>query len=152
MEHLPDRAYGLTRLASFAASQGKTVTLPGVGLDPDPSSNDGGPTSQPGTPKSGAATIPRSSTTWRSGSASTTWSTPATGITESSRLSASSNPNSFAAFVSDFGGSGLASRVRAHHHDDDHQALRHHDVDHVTPPHTTTTSSRRSTDDHQEHC
>ena len=34
--------YGLNWLASFAASQGKPITLPEWGLDPDPSSNDGG--------------------------------------------------------------------------------------------------------------
>ena len=72
--------YGLNWLAWFAASEGKPITLPEWGLDPDPSSNDGGTIRRP-TPKSVAVTTRRSSMTWRGGSHRTMWSMPATGTT-----------------------------------------------------------------------
>ena len=73
--------YGLDWLASFATSMGKPITLPEWGLDPEPSSNDGGPVSDPGT-EVGEATTPPSSTTWRNGSARTMCSMPPTGTTD----------------------------------------------------------------------
>jgi len=94
--------YGLNWLASFAASQGKPITLPEWGLDPSPSSNDGGPVSQPGTEVGGGddPTFINDMAQWIQQNHvfdATYWDY------NSSRLSQSSNPNSDAAFVSDFG-------------------------------------------------
>jgi len=94
--------YGLNWLASFAASQGKAITLPEWGLDPDPSSNNGGPTAQSNSEVGGGddpAFINDMAQWIRQNNVvdASYWDY------ESSRLSTSSNPESFAAFVSDFG-------------------------------------------------
>jgi hypothetical protein len=94
--------YGLNWLAWFAASEGKPITLPEWGLDPDPSSNDGGQVSQPGTEVGGGddPTFINDMAQWIKQNDvfdATYWDYG------SSRLSRSSNPNSYAAFVSDFG-------------------------------------------------
>jgi Bacterial Ig-like domain (group 3)/Glycosyl hydrolase family 26 len=100
--------YGLNWLASFAGSMGKPITLPEWGLDPEPSSNNGGAVSQPGTEVGGgddpafiddmAQWINQNNvfdaTYWDYG-----WS----------RLSPTSNPQSDAAFINDFGGAPSSS-------------------------------------------
>jgi hypothetical protein len=94
--------YGLDWLASFAAAQGKTITLPEWGLDPSPSSNDGGPVSQPGSQVGGGddPTFINDMAQWISQN-----NVVDAGYWDynSSKLSSSSNPNSYAAFVNDFG-------------------------------------------------
>ena len=101
--------YGLNWLASFAASEGKPITLPEWGLDPDPSTNDGGQVSHPGSEVGGGdnPTFINDMAKWISQNnvyEATYWEYG------SSLLSHNSNPNSFAAFVSDFGpGSGIGS-------------------------------------------
>ncbi len=95
--------YGLDWLASFATSMGKPITLPEWGLDPEPSSNDGGPVSDPGTEVGGGddPTFIDDMAQWISQNDvfdATYWDYG------SSRLGASTNPKSFAAFAADFGG------------------------------------------------
>ncbi len=95
--------YGLNWLASFAASQGKPITFPEWGLDPDPSSNNGGPTSQPGSEVGGGddPTFINDMAQWISQHNvldASYWDY------NSSQLSGSSNPNSYAAFKNDFSG------------------------------------------------
>jgi hypothetical protein len=101
--------YGLNWLASFAASQGKQITLPEWGLDPDPSSNNGGVLSG-GNGEVGGGDDPRfinDVSQWMTQNQvyeATYWQY------NSSLLSSRSNPNSLAAFVQDFGsGSGSTS-------------------------------------------
>jgi Glycosyl hydrolase family 26 len=94
--------YGLNWLASFAASEGKPITLPEWGLDPDPSSNDGGPVSQPNAGVGGGddPTFINDMAQWISQNDvfdASYWDY------NSSKLSSSSNPNSYAAFITDFG-------------------------------------------------
>ena len=93
--------YGLNWLASFATSQGKPITFPEWGLDPNPSSNNGGPTSQPGTEVGGGddPTFIDDMAQWISQHNvldASYWNY------NSSQLSGS-KPNSYAAFKSDFG-------------------------------------------------
>jgi hypothetical protein len=101
--------YGLDWLASFAASQGKQITLPEWGLSPDPSSNDGGVASAPNSNVGGGddPTFINDMAQWITQNnvyEATYWQY------NSSLLSTRSNPNSFAAFVQDFGsGSGSSS-------------------------------------------
>jgi hypothetical protein len=101
--------YGLDWLASFAASQGKKVTLPEWGLDPSPSTNNGGVVSAPNTEVGGGddPTFINDMAQWITQNQvyeATYWQY------NSSLLSSTSNPNSFAAFVQDFGsGSGGSS-------------------------------------------
>ena len=100
--------YGLNWLASFAASQGKQITLPEWGLDPDPSSNNGGVLSGNGEVGGGDdPTFINDVAQWITQNQvyeATYWQY------NSSLLSSRSNPNSFAAFVQDFGsGSGTSS-------------------------------------------
>lgn len=101
--------YGLNWLASFAASRGKQITLPEWGLDPDPSSNDGGVVSAANSEVGGGddPTFINDMAQWITQTQvyeATYWQY------NSSLLSTRSNPNSFAAFVLDFGsGSGSTS-------------------------------------------
>lgn len=94
--------YGLDWLASFAAAEGKQITLPEWGLSPDPSSNDGGVASASNAQVGGGddPTFINDVAQWISQNhvyEATYWQF------NSSYLSSSSNPNSFAAFVHDFG-------------------------------------------------
>jgi Glycosyl hydrolase family 26 len=94
--------YGLNWLAWFAASQGKPITLPEWGLDPASIANDGGSISEANTEVGGgddpafindmAQWIGQNDVVYAS-----YWDYNA------SRLSNSSNPNSYAAFEADFG-------------------------------------------------
>ena len=100
--------YGLNWLASFAAAQGKQITLPEWGLDPSPSSNNGGVVSGNGEVGGGDdPTFINDVAQWITQNQvyeATYWQY------NSSLLSSRSNPNSFAAFVQDFGsGSGTSS-------------------------------------------
>ena len=146
--------YGLNWLASFAASQGKPITFPEWGLDPNPSSNNGGPTSQPGSEVGGGddPTFINDMAQWISQHNvldASYWDY------NSSQLSGSSNPNSYTAFKNDFGGAVDADhdhdRTRFDHdddrsrRDDDHHA-RHNDDDDRSRVTTTTTAP----DDHDD--
>jgi Bacterial Ig-like domain (group 3)/Glycosyl hydrolase family 26 len=103
--------YGLNWLASFAASQGKQIVLPEWGLDPSPSSNDGGVTSAGNSEVGGGddPTFINDMAQWINQNQvyeANYWQY------NSSLLSSRSNPNSFAAFTKDFGsgsGSGTGS-------------------------------------------
>ena len=94
---------GLNWLASFAGSEGKQITLPEWGLDPYPSSNNGGVTSAANSEVGGGddPTFINDVAQWIAQNhvnEASYWQY------NSSLLSARSNPNSFAAFVQDFGG------------------------------------------------
>ena len=98
--------YGLNWLASFAASQGKQITLPEWGLGQGPG-NDGGAVNDPGTKVSGGddATFINDVAQWiRSHNVynATFWDYG------SSLLNTRSNPLSLAAFVADFGGAAVS--------------------------------------------
>jgi hypothetical protein len=98
--------YGLNWLASFAASQGKQITLPEWGLGEGPGNN-GGAVNDPGTNVSGGddATFINDMAQWISNHNvynATFWDYG------SSLLSTRSNPLSLAAFVSDFGGAAVS--------------------------------------------
>ena len=93
--------YGLNWLASFAATQGKQITLPEWGLGEGPG-NDGGPVSNPGNNVSGGddPTFINDMAQWISTHNvfdATFWDYG------SSLLSTRSNPLSLTAFVADFG-------------------------------------------------
>ena len=93
--------YGLNWLASFAATQGKQITLPEWGLGEGPG-NDGGPVSNPGNNVSGGddPTFINDMAQWISTHNvfnATFWDFG------SSLLNTSSNPLSLTAFVADFG-------------------------------------------------
>jgi hypothetical protein len=95
--------YGLNWLVSFAASRGKQITLPEWGLDPSPSSNDGGVVSAANSEVGGGddPTFINDMAQWITQNEvyeATYWQY------NSSLVSTRSNPNSFAAFVQDFGG------------------------------------------------
>ena len=96
--------YGLDWLASFAAAQGKPITFPEWGLDPDsdPSASGGGVASAANHKVGGGddPTFIDDMAQWISQHDvfdASYWDYG------SSRLSPSSNPNSYAAFVNDFG-------------------------------------------------
>ena len=127
--------YGLNWLASFAASQGKPITFPEWGLDPNPSSNNGGPTSQPGSEVGGGddPTFINDMAQWISQHNvldASYWDY------NSSQLSGSSNPNSYTAFKNDFVGTGSTT---------DHDARRASRFDHDDD------RSRRDDDHHARH-
>lgn len=98
--------YGLNWLASFAAAQGKQITLPEWGLGEGPG-NDGGAVNDPGTNVSGGddATFINDMAQWINNHNvynATFWDYG------SSLLSTRSNPLSLVAFVADFGGAGVS--------------------------------------------
>jgi hypothetical protein len=102
--------YGLNWLASFASQQGKPMTLPewGLGLG---DSNDGAPVSDPGTETAGGddPTFINDMASWIATHhvfEATLWDVG------QSAISATENPNSFAAALEDFGSrTGLASAL-----------------------------------------